>query len=138
MKISWSKALADYLKDETQSYSSIASKYGVSKMAVCARAKIENWQGLRQKTLLKVNQNLTDLVSESVADTNARQAQMGKLLQAIALKAIKDKDLKPENIIQAVRSIVDGIKIERQALGLDKPETTYPKQNIFRKADYEY
>lgn len=32
-KISWSKALADYLKDETQSYASIAREYGVSLQA---------------------------------------------------------------------------------------------------------
>ena len=30
MKISWSKALVDYLKDETESYAAIARKYGIS------------------------------------------------------------------------------------------------------------
>jgi len=34
MKISWSKALVDYLKDETESYASIAKKYGTSLQAV--------------------------------------------------------------------------------------------------------
>jgi len=33
-KISWSKALIDYLKDETQSCASIARKHGVSLQAV--------------------------------------------------------------------------------------------------------
>lgn len=36
-KIDWAKALADYLKEETMSYASIASKYGVSLQAVKKR-----------------------------------------------------------------------------------------------------
>lgn len=55
-KISWSAALADYLKDETLSYASIASKYGVSLQAVKKRAGKEVWQSLRQKSIQKVNQ----------------------------------------------------------------------------------
>lgn len=38
-KISWSSALADYLKDETQGYASIARKHGVSLQAVKKKAE---------------------------------------------------------------------------------------------------
>jgi hypothetical protein len=34
MKISWSKALVDYLKDETESYALIARRHGVSLQAL--------------------------------------------------------------------------------------------------------
>jgi len=53
-KILWAKALTDYLKDETLSYTSIASKYGVSLQAVKKRAGKEEWQNLRQKSIQKV------------------------------------------------------------------------------------
>lgn len=117
-KISWSKALADYLKDETQSYTSIARRYGVSKQSVVKRAVKESWQDLRHKTLLEVDQKLTEIVGEDIAIVNARQAQIGRALQALALKTIQDKDFKPENFIQAMRVIVAGVKIERETLDM--------------------
>lgn len=57
-KISWSKALIDYLSDETSSYSSIAEKYSVSVQAVKKRAAKEGWQDLKVKTIQKVDQKL--------------------------------------------------------------------------------
>lgn len=56
-KIDWSKALADYLKDGTQSYASMASKYGVSLQAVKKRAVTEGWVNLRQKSIQKVTKS---------------------------------------------------------------------------------
>lgn len=120
MKINWSKALADYLKDETQSYASIARKHGVSLQAVKKRAGKEKWQDLRQKSIQKVNQELPLLIGESVADTNAKHAQLGTLLQHIALKVMEEKNLKPENFVQALQSIKAGVEIERKTLNMDK------------------
>lgn len=117
-KISWSKALADYLRDETESYASVARKHGVSLQAVKKRAGKEGWQNLRQKSIQKVNQELPKLIGESVADVNARHAQIGRVFQAVALKAIKEKNLEPENFMQAVRSVVEGTKIERETFGM--------------------
>lgn len=87
-KISWSKALIEYLKDETSSYASIGKKYCVSLQAVKKRAGKEKWQELRQKSIQKVNQRLPEITGEAVAMIDARQAQMGKMLQYIGLKAI--------------------------------------------------
>ena len=106
-KINWSAALSDYLKDETTSYASISREHGVSLQAVKKRASKEGWVDLRQKSIQKVNQKLPELVGESIADMNARHVRFGKLLQASALREIKERDLKPENFIQATRAIVD-------------------------------
>jgi len=57
MKINWSKALVDYLADETTTYESIAQKYSVSKRAVVTRVKQDNWQELRTRTSLQVTEN---------------------------------------------------------------------------------
>lgn len=115
-KISWPKALVDYLKDETQSYASIARKHGVSLQAVKKRAAKEGWQDLRQRSIQKVNQRLPEITGEVVAMIDARQAQIGKMLQYIGLKAIVEKRLTPENFTQAKESIKDGAKIEREAI----------------------
>lgn len=122
-KINWSEALADYLKDETESYASIASKYGVSLQAVKKKAGKEGWQDFRRRSIQKVNQELPEMVGKSAAEINARQARLGKLLQYVALKAIKERNLKPDSLDQAVRSVVAGINLERKAAGLDKPQT---------------
>src|SRR3989344_5262373 len=102
-KISWSQALADYLKDETASYASIADKYGVSKRSVTKRAVQEGWQDLKQKTSLEVTQRLPEIVGESIAEVNTKHAKIGKLLQGLALKAMRPKvdggdELRPQNI----------------------------------------
>lgn len=118
-KISWSKALVDYLKDEVQSYASIASKYGVSLQAVKKRAGKEGWQDLRQKSIQKVNQELPELVGESMAKTNARHIQMAISMQTIAVEAIKKLDTKSITYSQALQSVKIGIEIERKARGMD-------------------
>ena len=132
-------ALADYLKDETQSYVSIASKYGVSLQAVKKRAGREGWVSLRQKSIQKVNQRLPEITGETVAMIDARQAQMGKVLQYIGLKAIIDKGLTPENFAQAKESMKDGAKIEREAVdaGAEERKKKY-LSNLFNKAQVEY
>lgn len=138
-KIDWSKALADYLKDETQSYVSIARRYGVSLQAVKKRAGKEGWQDLRQKSIQKVNQRLPEITGEAVAMIDARQAQMGKTLQYIGLKAIVDKGLTPKNFAQAKESIKDGAKIEREAVDAGVEERERKEiSNIFNRAREQY
>lgn len=139
MKINWSKALADYLKDETSSYASIANKHNVSKQSVVKRAAKENWQNLRSKTLLKVDQKLTEIIGEDIAIINARHAQIGKIMQSIALKAIKD--LEPRTIAEAINSIKTGVEIERKALGIDeqiKPDKNQKIMDIIETDRKEY
>lgn len=116
-KVQWSAALADYLKDETKSYAFIANKYHVSKQSVVKRAVKEDWQSLRNKTLLKVDQKLTEIIGEDVAIINSRHAQIGKFMQSTALKALKN--LEPRTMSEVINSIKTGVEIERKALRID-------------------
>jgi len=119
MKINWSNALFDYVNDETSSYASIASKYGVSIQSVKNRAAKEDWQDLRRKTIQKVNQLLPEKVGESIAEVNARHARLGKYLQKIGLEAIESNCLTPKNWNEAKQALVGGFDLEAKALGLD-------------------
>ncbi len=121
-RINWSKALGDYLKDETQSYFLIASKYSVSLQAVKKRAGREGWQDLRQKSIQKVNQELPRLIGEDLARISARQVRVGEVLQSLGLKVIIEKRLEPKSFNEAVNTIKDGAKIERDAIELGAEE----------------
>ncbi len=117
-KINWSKALIDYISDETSSYASIAQKYSISVQAVKKRASKDKWQALRTNTILKVDQKLPEKVGEEIAKVNAKHAQIGRLLTDKGIKAIEESKLSPKNFDEAKDSIKDGIRIERDALNI--------------------
>lgn len=119
-KINWVRALVDYIYDVTASYASIASKYGVSLQAVKKRASRDGWQELRRKTIQKVNQGLPEKVGETLAEVNARHAQIGIELQKMAADAIESGRVQPRTFNEARQMLVDGVKIERDALNLDQ------------------
>ena len=117
-KISWSKALIDYLSDETSSYVSIAQKYGVSLQAVKKRASKEKWQNLRINTIQKVDQKLPEKLGEEIAQVNAKHARIGRMLTKKGIKAISKHKMVPKNFDGAKESIKDGVRIEREALNI--------------------
>ncbi len=131
-KISWSKALIDYISDETASYASIAAKYGVSVQAVKKRASKEKWQNLRTNTIQKVDQKLPEKLGEEIAQVNAKHAKIGRMLTKKGIKAIKEHKLAPKKFDEAKESIKDGIRIEREALNIhDKQQSSVAIQINF-------
>ena len=129
-KIVWSKALADYLRNETQSYASIAVKHGVSLQSVKKRAAKEGWSNLRQRSIQKVNQELPKMIGESVAEVNARHIRFARTLQEVGLKAIEEGESQPTTPLQALQSVKTGIEIERKALGMNNLENRDNKPDI--------
>lgn len=119
-KIDWSKALNDYVSDETLSYEKVATKYGVSKRSVTKRASREKWPTLRQDTSLKVLQKLPQKVAETVAEASAMHVWLGKSLIAAGLRVIIEKKVEIKTWNEAVGAIKLGVEIRRKALGLDK------------------
>lgn len=117
-KISWSKALIEYISNETSSYASIARKYGVSLQAVKQRASKEKWQNLRTTTIQKVDQKLPEKLGEEIAQVNAKHAKIGRMLTKKGIKAINQHKFTPKNFDEAKESIKDGVRIERDALNI--------------------
>lgn len=131
-KISWSKALIDYISDETSSYASIAQKYGVSVQAVKKRASKEKWQNLRTNTIQKVDQKLPEKLGEEIAIVNAKHAKIGRMLTRKGMRAINQHKLTPKNFDEAKESIKDGVRIEREALNIqDKSQSSVAIQINF-------
>jgi len=119
-KINWQLALSNYLEDETSSYTSIAQKYGVSLQAVKKRASKEGWVNLRIETIQKVDQKLSEKVSNELANVNFRHIKVSRKLQDEGIEFIRNNKLKLKNFNQAVNLLKKGIEIERKALGMDK------------------
>jgi hypothetical protein len=123
-KISWEQALSSYLSDETQSYQTIAKKYGVSKRAVVKHAEAAKWQDIKAKTALKVHQKLPNLIGQEIAQINARHIKIARILQGEAIKALGD----PKIALKSFRDILDtmklGVEIERKATNMDQQQPT--------------
>jgi uncharacterized protein YjcR len=131
MKIDWLSAKKDYLLNSKLSYADVAKKYGVSKLSVNKMAQKEKWQDARKKTLTKVNQELAENIGNKLAEVKVRHANLGKLLQEKGLNKIKKGKSIPKNFDDARKAIDTGVKIERDALDLDKPAIpTINIQNI--------
>jgi LysM repeat protein len=127
-KIKWIKAKTDYIKDETQSFESISKKYGVSVTAVKVRASKDGWVKLRKQTLQKVNQKLPEKLGNELAEIKARHARLGRILQGKGYQKISKQKAVPQDFDDARRAIETGVKIEREALDLNK--NTPPMVNI--------
>lgn len=135
MKINWTKAAIDYAKDETLSYDDIANKYSISKRSVVKHAVRDDWQKLRSDVSLKVHQKLPEILSESIAEINARHAQQAKLLQVKGMEII-DSDKRPRNYQEALNCIRSGIKIEREALGMNDDAVKDPHWEQFKQFSF--
>jgi len=136
-KISWSAALAAYLRDETVSYQIVADRFGVSKQAVVARAKKEGWQELRAETRSKVDQKLTEIAAEDITEVRKKHAYYGKKLREIGTEAFESGRVSINSARDALQCIKEGVEIEKYALGmgekmknLDKPRIIMPYLNI--------
>lgn len=122
-KINWSRALHDYASDESMSYAKIAEKYGVSVDAVKAKGEEEGWVEIRAETKQKLLQKIPEKVADKLAAINDVHLNLGRLLQSKGVTAIEMEGIKPKTARDAREYILDGIAIERKALGIDRPET---------------
>lgn len=129
-KINWVHARTDYIADQTQSYASIAKKYGVSDVAVENHAKKEKWQELRKISLAKVGEVLVQKKIKTIAELNAQHEAIGESITIRALKEIQEKDYRPKGFRSAVSAINAGINISRKARGMDRAIITGPTINV--------
>lgn len=61
-KVNWSKAVQDYISNETMSYEKIAKKYKVSRTTVANKASEEDWPLLRIETMDLFKVKLIEIV----------------------------------------------------------------------------
>lgn len=129
-KISWIKARELYAHDETQSYASIAKKFGVAKHTVEWRAKRENWQEYRRESLAKLGQSIGETLENQKLEAISEMIKTGEILQRIGRGRLnayaKQLEKKSESIDQislaeARKYLVAGIRLKATALGIETP-----------------
>lgn len=129
-RINWDLASIDYATDSSQSYETIAKKYGVSKVAVSNHAVKDGWQQKRDQTLPIVIQQLTENKIRTIAEINAQHEQIGEAILNSALLEIQTKDYRPDSFRSAVTAIKIGIDIRRKARGMDNQKNQDVKPDI--------
>lgn len=125
-RINWNIAALAYVSDSSQSYESIARKFGISKTAVKNKAAQENWQNLRLKTNTKVLLDLPERAAESITEILARHLETAKMLQRLGLEALEKHSVL--DISEARRLVVTGIQIEQSVYRIDTSNIPAPNK----------
>ena len=117
--IDWQAVYAYYISNEKINYPDCASHFNISVDSVKKKGAEENWTNKKQQ-ILKAALNLTEqrTVSE-IANRNEEHAKMGRALQGVALEALATSNFKPKSFDDIRKGLETGIKLERQALGMD-------------------
>lgn len=110
MAADWESIRTEYLTSET-SYRKLADKYGVHYSNIAKKAKLENWQQLRQQQSLKTQTKILNAIGNQQAQRAARlQTVADKLLTKIE-EAVDNFDMQALFMDrQALRQITGAIK----------------------------
>lgn len=120
----WTKIKQTYIMDETMTYRALADKFKMPISTVEARAIREGWFQTKQIVQAKAEEKLKLQMIDKVAQIKSRHADIGKFLQSLAIEALK-KDatgvskIKVDEARDALKYIVEGVKIERKAEGIE-------------------
>lgn len=87
--INWDVIRAEFIADETLTYTVLAKKHGISKSSIGKKSKSEDWKSLREASTKSLIEEITDQKRIAIADANSRHAEGAKELQEAALKGIK-------------------------------------------------
>ncbi len=129
------KAKREYLKGGV-SYRALAAKYGVSMRTLAARAKAENWVGLREQACNKAAAMEADAIAKAKADLASRVYEAASMMLdkavAVAEKCDSAKDVRA--LTAAIRDIreIAGVRSE-----LDRQEQEARIANLRRQAEPE-
>ena len=119
-RINWIMAKQEYLSNPDMSLKDLAKRLGVSSTAVGNRSRKEQWAKDRSIVYAEVGQRATDIQVEKMALIAARHALIGKLAQKKGIEAIKSGKAPIKSAKVALEYMVEGVRIEREAEGLDR------------------
>ena len=106
--------------NSTKTLEDVGITYGVPKSTIRNKSFREGWAKQKDVLYVKVDQRAKDMQIERLAALATRQALMGKFLQKTGIEAIKSKKVRIKNAKDALEYTVAGVRMEREAEGLDK------------------
>ena len=102
----WAKIKAEYIRDQSSSYRSLAKKYGLTKDAIGKRAKRENWPDLRRQRVDKTATAVVDACATKEAEKAIRIYEVADALLERIIELAKD----PEAGSQAIKNLTGALK----------------------------
>lgn len=80
-------------------------------------AKVENWESQRTRYL---ERKLEEVIEEKKKHTNEEDEKIGTFMIQMAVRSLKKRRTVPLSFRESKDFLVEGVKIRRQALGLEK------------------
>ena len=119
-KNNWLAVKQEYLANPTKTLTDIGATFGIPRSTMAKKSYLEGWAKQRDILYMEVDKRAKDMQVEKLAALVTRHALMGKLLQKTGIEAIKSKKVRIKNAKDALEYTIEGIRIEREAEGLDK------------------
>jgi len=129
-RFNWLAIKRDYISDITASYKSLAKKYDVRPTTVISKGGKEKWPLLRDEIQRKAELALVDEAQSEILEVKKRHIRIAKIMQKLGLEALEKVEYKPKNSKQALEFLVEGIKIEKQTMGIDQNKSVPAIVNI--------
>ncbi len=137
VKYNWLVIKKDYVTNPQMTFPMLVKKYGVNLGTVQIKAAQEKWTLLRQQINDEAEKRLIheDSINE-IVEIKRRHIQVGKLMQKVGLEALEKYKYIPRSSKEAREFLVEGIKVEREALGMNNPKNQSPAiVNIIGRRD---
>jgi hypothetical protein len=129
-KFNWLAIKREYITDPTASYPVLAKKYGVSIGSITAKGATEKWGLLREEIQRKAELALTDDAENEILEVKKRHVRIARLMQKVGLEALEKSKYVPRSSKEAREFIIEGVKMEKESMGLDKQQKVPAIVNI--------
>lgn len=117
--IDWQAVYAYYISNEKISYVDCAEKFNISINSIKKKGTEKDWVRKKQQ-ILNAALNLIEMrTAEELTKRNAAHAEIGRKLQQKAQKALETGKFDPKTFDEIRKALETGVKLERQALGMD-------------------
>ena len=114
-----------------RSYQAVAEHFGVSKRAIVARAKAEDWQERLRRIETEVRDRVDQRTVETLEEMAERHLKILRVIQTKAVQALKAMEI--ESAMDAVRALDIAVKAERIVRGEPGDRTELSFQEIAKQ-----
>jgi hypothetical protein len=134
--IDWLSVYNYFISSDTITLADCANKFGVHVDYVRQVAAKQNWTTKK----LQVRQTAIALMEQKtaneIAKRNEEHAKIGRAIQGVSLEALASGNFKPKSFEEIRKGLETGVKLERQALNLDKQPSVAIQQNNFNNTNF--
>ena len=129
----WFEIKKDFISDSTATFDSLAKKHGASRVTIANHARREKWLDLRKEVEIRAEKRIMEEAERKLAEVKQRHSQVGKMLQHEGVKAIVKGKKKPRTAREALKFTSEGVRIEREAEGMDSQRQAPQVVNIIQQ-----